>query len=136
MQYFSTWFTSRNDHHPIFDSKTWEPVFSKDRKFKENSSYLDRLKKHTNASGDDFSIFWRSTEDPPHFYAVEEVEEFCRDTHMDDLESTTETGRLQRRAWLDDRSFPHRTSSGCVRKYQNPLTAAELRKHLKVPVWK
>jgi len=134
-QYLSTWFTSRNGYRPDVDSKTWEPVFSKDRSLKENSPDFDGLlKMHNNADGDDFSIFWQGTPDPEYFYEVGEVEEFCRGTHQDDLESTTGTEKLQRRAWLDDRSFPHKTGSGCVRKYPNPLTAAELRKHLKIPV--
>jgi hypothetical protein len=133
-QYLSTWFTPGNDHHPDFGSKAWEPIFSKDRNLKENLPYIDMLKQNTK-SGDSFNIFWRGTEDPRHFYAIEEVEEFCRGTHLDNLESTMVTRKIQRRAWLDDRSFPQGVSSGCVRKYQNPLTAAELRNHLKVPVW-
>jgi hypothetical protein len=133
-RYLTTWFTSRNDHHPNFDFKTWESIFSKDRNVKENTPYIDRLRAGTNSGRDDFSIFWLGTENEVPFRAAKEVEEFCRGTHLDDLESTMGTERLQRRAWLDDRSFLHRTSSGYARKYQNMLSAAELRKHLKVPV--
>lgn len=120
-------------HPPNFDAKTWEPLFSKSRNFKD-SRYVD-LRRGITADSDDFGVFWRDTEDPAPLCTVEEVEDFCQNVDMENFESIAGTEGQPRRAWLDDRSSSHPTSNGRVRKYQNPLTAAGLYQLLKIPVW-
>jgi len=122
------------NHPPNFEAKTWEPVFSKNRNFRENLRYVE-LRRLITSDSDDFGIFWKDTEDPAPLCTIEEVEEFCQDMRLDNLESVADTEGQPRRAWLDDRSFPRLTSSECVRKYDNPLTATQLYQLLKTPVW-
>jgi hypothetical protein len=116
-------------------AKEWHPEFSKDRKFKEDESYIDRKRK-IDADGDDFDIFLQDSEDSVPSCKVEEVLEFCRDVHLEDLKSGVGAAGAgqQRAAWLDDRSCPGLACSSFVRRYENPLTATGLYRLLKVSV--
>src|SRR5438128_2169455 len=114
----------KKSYPPDCYAKEWDLVFSKDRNFKEEGSYVE-CKRGIHADGDDFGIFLQDSEDSVPSCKVEEVEEFCQGARLDDLKSGAGTAGQRRAAWLDDRSCARLTSSGCVRPYQNPLTATK-----------
>ena len=116
----------QRDYPRIVFAQKWNQVFSTDRKFKEDESYIDERRKH-GALGSDLHVFLQDSEDWMPSIKIEEIEEFCQDAPN----CTTK----RRAAWLDDRSFRHRNCSTCARGYQNALTAIELYKLLKKPVW-
>jgi hypothetical protein len=96
-----------------------------------------------NKDDDDFGIFPRDSGDSGDFSIYQEVEMFCQDACLHNLESGADLAGQRRVAWLDDTSLygvtSGRTRSECNRKYQIPLTATGLYRHLKVPVcrsWK
>jgi hypothetical protein len=86
----------------------------------------------------DFGIFPRDFGDSGDFSVLQEVEKFCQDATLGNLEAGTDLAGRRRAAWLDDRSFyggtNNRTRSRCNRKYEIPLTATGLYRQLKVPV--
>lgn len=110
-------------------AKKWNAVFSTDRKFKEDESYIDEKKKH-GALGDDLHIFLQDSEDWMPSSKAEEIEEFCEGARLDNSNSLGGCATKRRAAWLDERSFRQR----CARRCQNALTAIELYKLLKKPV--
>ncbi|OCK76085.1 hypothetical protein K432DRAFT_307150 [Lepidopterella palustris CBS 459.81] len=113
-------------------AKEWDPVFLTDRNFKEDESYVEK-KRRIDAEGNDISIFLRDSEDSVPSCKVHEVEEFCQDARLDHLKFGVGTAGQRRAAWLDDRRFSLLMSGGCVREYQNPLTATGLYRLLKEP---
>ena len=118
---------------PLCYTKEWNPLFSKEPRFEECDSYL-KSRIDVDADGDELGIFLRDLEDPSPSTLVEEVQEFCKGTTIPNLESEVENKNQRRGAWLNDWSSRHLTSSECVRKYENPLTAAALYGHLDKPV--
>jgi hypothetical protein len=114
-------------------AKEWDPLFSMDRNFKEDWSYVE-WKRGIEADGNDFGIFLRDSEDSVPSCESEEVEEFCQGARLADLQSGAGMAGHRRGAWLDDRSSALPTGSRCVRKYKNPLTATALYQHLKEQV--
>ncbi|OCK76055.1 hypothetical protein K432DRAFT_307225 [Lepidopterella palustris CBS 459.81] len=116
-----------------FFAKEWDPEFSKDRKFKKDWSYVEYKRRDLNADGDGISIFLQEFEDSVPSCIVEDISEFCKDVRLDDIQiGATRAGTaIQRRAaWLDDRSLCVE-KHGCVREYENPLTAIQLYQMLK-----
>lgn len=123
----------RGGGHPSnYYAKEWDPVFSRDRNFIEDRSYVD-YKRGIDADGDEFGIFFQDSEDSVPSCKVEEVKEFCQAARLVDLKSRAGTAGQRRAAWLDDRSSDRLTSSR-AREYENLLTAAALYEHLKEPV--
>jgi hypothetical protein len=110
-------------------TKEWVPIFSKDRNFKEDGSW-----KHKFADGDDVGSFLQEYEGSLPCFRAEEIERYCQGASLDDLQSGAGSAGQRRAAWLDDRSCEGLPSSSCVRKYENPLTATGLYRHLKIPV--
>lgn len=108
-------------------------MFRTDRNFKESGSYVDK-RKRVGAIGDSLHIFLQDSEDWMPSNMVEEIEEFCQNARLKELNLDVHTEQ-RRAAWLDDRSFQHRESSGCARRYGNALTATALYELLKKPVW-
>lgn len=106
-------------------SKQWDPLFSTDRHFKEDESYVQQKRLIDVDEDDDFAIFFTDFEESVPS-SVEEVLDFCQGACLRDLQSGVGVSGNQRGAWLDDRSRPTRDDSRCVRDYKNPLTAIEL----------
>jgi hypothetical protein len=124
----------KRDYYSDCYKKYWDPVFSTDRNFKEDEPYVE-YKRGINADGDDFDIFLQDSEDSVPSSKVGEVKELCQDARLDDLKKGTGTAGTRRGAWLDDRSCPSMMSSSrCIRKYHNPLTATGLYQLLKESV--
>ncbi|KAF2181077.1 hypothetical protein K469DRAFT_590492 [Zopfia rhizophila CBS 207.26] len=122
----------RDNPHSWY-TKEWNPIFSTDRDFRDYGSYVECTRR-PDREGNNLGTFLQDYEDSVPSCKVEEVEEFCQDTHLDVLKSGDGTAD-RRTAWLDDRSFPRleTNSKGYVRKYQNPLTATKLCQLLKEP---
>jgi hypothetical protein len=114
-------------------AKKWIQVFSTDRKFKEDESYIDE-RRRLGALGDDLHVFLQDSEEWMPSSKVEEIEEFCQGARLDNLKSLGVCTTQRRAAWLDDRSFQHRDSSRCARGCQNALTASSLYQLLEKPV--
>lgn len=125
--------SEKRDYPRNIFAKKWNQVFSTDRKFKEDESYIDE-KRRLGALGDDLHVFLQDSEDWMPSSKVEEIEEFCQGARLDNLNSLGVRTTQRRAAWLDDRSFRHRHGSGCARRCQNALTASSLYKLLKKPV--
>ncbi|PSS22711.1 hypothetical protein M430DRAFT_16661 [Amorphotheca resinae ATCC 22711] len=122
----------RGGGHPSnYYAKEWDPVFSRDRNFIEDRSYVD-YKRGIDADGDEFGIFFQDSEDSVPSCKVEEVKEFCQAARLVDLKSRAGTAGQRRAAWLDDRSSA-RLMTSRAREYENLLTAAALYEHLKEP---
>jgi len=117
-------------------AKEWDPIFSTNRDFIDYQSYVES-RRRPDAEGNNLGIFLQDYEDSVPSCKVEEVEEFCEDTCLDDLKSVDGAVNQLRAAWLDHRSIPRfgRDSEACVREYQNPLSASTLYQLLKEPVW-
>ena len=118
---------------PLCYTKEWNPLFSKEPRYEERDSYL-KSRIDVDADGDELEIFLRDLEEPSPSTLVEEVQEFYKGTTILNIESEVENKCRRRGAWLNDWSCRHFTSSECVRKYENPLTAAALYRHLDKPV--
>jgi hypothetical protein len=108
--------------------KEWVPVFSKDRKFKEDGSWKDNVEVD---GGDDIGILVQEDEGSVPSFKTLEIEEYCEGATLDDLESGAGCAGQRRLAWLDDRSCDDPPSTLSVREYENPLTATGLYRHLK-----
>ena len=91
-------------------AKEWDELFSRDRNFKEQRSYVE-WKRSVNAEGDELDIFLRETEDSIPLCSVEEVKAFCRGVRLSDLTSGSQTA-ARRAAWLDDRKRAHQARKG------------------------
>jgi hypothetical protein len=112
--------------------KKWNPLFSTERDPPKEDIFVEsRRSPDIGALGSAISIFLRDFEDSVGHCMVPELEEFLRDACEDDLKRGLGAAGLQRTAWLDDRTYSHGTVGGCVREYENPLTATALYKLLK-----
>ncbi|KAF2489385.1 hypothetical protein BU16DRAFT_180672 [Lophium mytilinum] len=137
-----------------FYAKEWDRRFSKDRIPREKSSFVD-AKRRANAVGDGVAIFLRDSEGAVPSCKWRDVEKFCQDSCLDDIERGLGIAGMRRAAWIDDRSLipqaniihnnntenVDRTAvddvtepnGGTIRKCQNPLTATAVLRHLKEP---
>jgi hypothetical protein len=119
------------ESHPFKSfTKEWVPVFSKDRKFKEDGSWKDIEVD----GGDDIGILVQEDEGPVPSFKTLEIEEYCEGASLDDLESGAGSAGQRRQAWLDDRSCDGPPGSLRVREYENPLTPTGLYRRLKLRV--
>ena len=114
-------------------TKEWNPVFSENRDFKEDGSYVE-YKRSFGAEGDDLGLFLQDLESSIPSCQVEEVKEFCLGVLLDDLKSGAGAAGQRRAAWLDDRRCARVTSDRYVRYHGNPLTATALYRLLKAAV--
>ncbi|KAF2175153.1 hypothetical protein K469DRAFT_611726 [Zopfia rhizophila CBS 207.26] len=112
-------------------AKKWDLKYSKDRKIKEDGSYVE-FKRSKNAVDDSIGLFLQDSESPVPSSVVEEVTEFCQEVSLRALKSGTGMVGERQAAWLDDRDFSGPESSGRAREYNSQLTATELYRHLKV----
>jgi len=110
-------------------AKDWFPIFSKDRNFKQEGSWKDGY-----GDGDDFGIFPDDCDGAEPSFKLQEIEGFCRGASLDDLQSGAGLAGQRRAAWLDDRGRDREISRLGYRKYERPLTATELYRHLEAPV--
>ena len=113
--------------------KQWDPIFSTERNFREDVSYVQVLR-DINADGDDLDIFLRQYESPGPSCEVEEVKGFSQNASLTSTQNSAaeiqaDVGYVAK-AWLDDREKASRSS----RKYQTQLNALELYELLKQPV--
>lgn len=118
---------------PNYCAKTWNHVFSENRGFQEDSSWVEH-KRRLHAVGDEFSIFLEDSESFAPFSRVSEVQEYSQEADLEDLKSGRGLAERVRNIWLDDRSSSALNVSRSTRKYGNPLSAAELYSSLKIPV--
>lgn len=122
--------TDKIQHHiPLYYTKEWNPLFSKEPRFEECDSYL-KIRLDIDADADGLDIFLRDFEEPSPSSLVEEVQEFYKSMPAPNLESEVENKGQRRGAWLNDWSCRHLTSSKGFRKYENPLTPIALYRHL------
>jgi hypothetical protein len=121
-------------HSFKYFSKEWIPVFSKDRRFKEDGSWKDIDIDDDEVDGDNVGILLQEDEGSVPPFKTQEIEEYCHGASLDDLESGAGCAGQRRGAWLDDRSCDGLPSSLCVREYENLLTATGLYRFLKIPV--
>jgi len=118
----------KEGHISKFFPKEWIPVFSKDRKFKEDESWKGKLE--VDGGGDIGILVQEEGSSAPSFKTLE-IEEYCEGATLDDLESGAGCAGQRRLAWLDDRSCDDSPSTLSVREYENPLTATGLYRLLK-----
>lgn len=114
-----------------FYAKKWDPVFSADRKFKEDWSrpYVE-LKRNIEASGDGIELFYRDSDGSIPACRVEELKKFAAPVSVDDVKAGRGSAGLRHGAWLDERSIARE-----AREHKNPLTATQLYQRRKIPVW-
>lgn len=122
------------NHLPYYSAKDWDSIFSKTQEIeKEDWSYVE-WKRRQDADLNGIGIF---LQDSPHSEAscrVEDVEEFCRGTRLEDLIEGFGKASQRRKAWLDDRSGPGLTRSGRFREYPDTISATDLYRFLRVQV--
>lgn len=118
-------------------AKEWNPLFSKHHNFQESRPYLE-ARREIVRDCDELEVFLQDFDesDPGASYLIQELQEFCQGTSLDDLKSNTGLARQRRAAWLDDRMWCGEEIGNFVREYQNPLTATDLYQILKEPVCK
>lgn len=115
-------------------AKKWNPVFSKDRNFKEDESWVESKRKF-NAVGDDISIFFEEFESSVPSCQVEEVREYYQGVGLEGLKSQAGTVEGPPAAWLDDRSLFPLICGRSVREHEKRRNAVALYLSLKIPVW-
>lgn len=118
-------------------AKEWNPLFSKHQDFEESRFYLE-ARREIVRDGDELKVFLQDFEESGQgtSYLIEELQEFCQGTSLDDLKSGIGVAGQRRAAWLDDRTWCSDATGKVVREYQNPLTATGLYQILNAPVWK
>jgi hypothetical protein len=116
-------------------TKEWDPRFSTLRNPPKEDNFVEcRRKPDIDPNGKAISIFLSEIEDSVPYCKVQELEKLCREANEEDLKKSVGAAGMERIAWLDDRTSAHDTIGGCVREYQNPLTATALYQSLKKPV--
>jgi hypothetical protein len=117
-------------------AKEWNPLFSKHQDFEESRFYLE-ARREIVRDGDELKVFLQDFEEsgPGTSYLIEELQEFCQGTSLDDLKSGRGQAGQRASCWLDDRTWCGEPNRNFVREYQNPLTATGLYQILKAPVW-
>jgi hypothetical protein len=122
--------------------KEWDPVFSKERKFDEDWSHMETIRKSRSTINQGITPFFEESEIIVPSCIKKEVISFCKNADVNALKfGTSDENQAEKQrasAWLDDRSRYHLEdceclkdhrydeNSGCVRKYENPLSAAAL----------
>lgn len=127
--------TSKNSLMLDLFSKEWNPEFSRKRHFDtfSRSSWVDRTRA-IGADGDGIRLFLEYCETSVPSSMAVEIEDFCDDTTLIDLQSGSGAAGRRRGAWLDDRSALSSTRRCEATDHQNPLTATALYRQLKKPV--
>lgn len=110
-------------------AKEWDPIFSKSRPPTVSESYVER-KRSMRPKGRSIDLFLRDAEDSSALYYFDEVKELCHSVCSTALKSGRGEAGNKRAAWLDCRNSPNSNDGQTARKYQNPLTATSLRRHL------
>jgi hypothetical protein len=118
------------DHLEVCFENSWYPGFSILRNLDDKEILVD-VKKKVGADGDDLGIFFTDFGDAVPLCEVEVVEDYCRGTNLEDVESGNGAAGHRRTVWLDDRANNPGLQSG-GRSYKNPLTATELKRALEV----
>ncbi|KAF2194379.1 hypothetical protein K469DRAFT_126254 [Zopfia rhizophila CBS 207.26] len=126
-------------------AKEWKREFSKERKFNEDHSYVEKKRIEYDVDGDDIRNFLADFEKSIPSCVVEEVATFCRHASLKDIDSAAdEEVGVGARAWMDDRSRYHAENCacsddqdpkdrGCARRYESRLCAAQLYGLLRQP---
>jgi hypothetical protein len=81
---------------------------------------------------DELGYLVEDSEEAGPSWPVEQLRKYCHGTWLENFVSEVRSKGQRRAAWLDNRSSQRQT--GHVRAYQNPLSAAELYRHLRAPV--
>jgi hypothetical protein len=112
-------------------TKQWLSIFSTCRSLRDNQSYVESLKANHFAAGDDLELFLGVFDSSGPSYGNEVVIDFCRGLLPTSIASDAwPTSPRLSKSWLDDQSSHCQES----RKYQNPMTAAQLLYSLKQAV--
>jgi hypothetical protein len=116
---------SRN--HGYMFEKIWDPQFLEVRKVADDKLLVD-LKEEVNADGDNLGYFLTDSRDTASPSEVELLEEFCRDTSLEDVKFGKLSAGSKRAIWVDDRSTTDLDliGGGNVREHEIPLTAKGL----------
>lgn len=110
-------------HHRF--AKTWPDVFSKDRRFKEDTPWVEEKRKH-GACGSDITLVIQESEDDEHSTHVQELEAFCRGAQLADVRDGNGEAGHQQTAWVKDITLDQQIRKTRCRKYPNPMTATGL----------
>src|ERR1700722_16113665 len=121
--------SEKKDHLEVCFENSWYLDFSILRDL-DDDEILVEVKKKVDAVGDDLSIFFTDSRDAAPPCEVEVLEDFCRGTSLEDVESANSAAG--HRVWLDDRASGPDLQSG-NRPYKNPLIATELKQALEAP---
>jgi hypothetical protein len=123
--------SEKKDHLEVCFGNSWYLDFSILRDLRDDEILVE-VKKKVNADGDDLGIFFIDSGDAAPPCEVEVLDDFCRGTSLEDVESGNGAVGYRRAVWLDDRASSPDLQSG-HRPYQNPLTATGLKGALEVP---
>jgi hypothetical protein len=118
-------------------SKKWYEGFSTDRGFKENETWVEKIRGFRTEEDDgdhdrgvdensDIGIVMLDHEGTVRSRIVREVVSLCRDYHLEELGNGKGEAGHRRAAWSDDRITHGPNAGKRARKYQNPLTATAL----------
>jgi hypothetical protein len=117
-------------------AKGWDPVFSKDREFKEDwtHSYVDKKRNIDGDFCDGIDLFFEDFEEADSDDKFEDLKRVAAAASLEDLRAGSGSAGQRQGAWLDERSYPNRSITSRTREHKNPLTAAQLYKLLGIPV--
>jgi hypothetical protein len=117
-------------------AKGWDPVFSKDREFKEDwaHSYVDQKRDIEADFCYGIDLFFDDFEESDPDDKFEELKKVAASASLEDLKAGSGSAGQRQGAWLDERSYPNRCITSRTREHKNPLTAAQLYKLLGTPV--
>ena len=124
---------SRNPASNWFPKK-WYEDFSKDRDFKENETWVEKIRGFGTEEDDidrnsdedensDIGIVMIDHECIVRSRIVREVLSLCRNYHLRDLKNGEGEAGHRRAAWIDDRITRGPNAGKRARKYRNPSTA-------------
>lgn len=122
--------------------KVWEPAFAEGRRFREDWSHVEHIRDLLGTEAEGIKIFFGDSDVPIASCIIKEVSSFCAVADVEELKTGAKHNGLgeegRQSAWLDDRSRRHLEgcedlgnrrdpeNSGCVRRYENPLSATAL----------
>ena len=102
--------------------KQWKPIFSTERNFNEDTSYIKSLRV-VRDDGDNLDMFMQEYEGKVPSPRSKEVKAFCKGVCLTSLQAKAAEGRSSSaKAWLNDKEY----STQYSRSYRHRLTAYQL----------